>query len=99
MSVMAELAMFPMNPATGGSLSPYVARVLNIVRASGLGHSLGPMGTVIEGEWDEVMQCITACFRELEKGCDRVYMTLKVDWKRGTRPRMEQKTQSVLQKL
>lgn len=99
MSVMAELSMFPMAPQTGTSLSPYVARVLAVIRQSGLKHQLGPMGTVIEGEWDEVMSCVSACFKELEKDCDRVYLTLKVDWKRGTESRMTSKTQAVMDKL
>ncbi len=98
MTVMAELSMFPITPH-GSSLSPYVARVLQIIQQSGLPHQLGPMGTVIEGEWSEVMQCVSHCFASLEADCDRVYMTLKVDWKRGTSPRMAQKTQSVLGKL
>ncbi|MFV0421322.1 MTH1187 family thiamine-binding protein [Oleidesulfovibrio sp.] len=99
MSVMAELSMFPMAPQSRGSLSPYVARVLTVIRQSGLTHQLGPMGTVIEGEWDAVMSCVSACFKELEKDCDRVYMTLKIDWKRGNDSRMTSKTQAVMDKL
>ncbi len=81
MSVIAELSIFPMDK--GDSVSPYVKRVLGVIRSSGLMFQLNPMGTVIEGEWDDVMNTITACYRELETDCDRIYMTLKVDARRN----------------
>lgn len=77
MSVIAELSVFPMDKGT--SVSAYVRRVLNVIRSSGLMFQLNPMGTVIEGDWDSVMETVTACYKELETDCDRIYMTLKID--------------------
>lgn len=81
MSVIAELSIFPMDK--GVSMSPYVARVITVIRNSGLDYQLGPMGTAIEGEWNEVMQTVSACYKELEQDCDRIYLTLKVDSRKG----------------
>ncbi|WP_243547307.1 MTH1187 family thiamine-binding protein [Pseudodesulfovibrio tunisiensis] len=94
MSVLAALSIFPTNQP-GTSLSPYVARVLNVIAASGLPHELGPMSTSIEGEWDEVMQVVTACFRELEPDCDRVYMTMSIDYRADRTDGLNRKVASV----
>jgi uncharacterized protein YqgV (UPF0045/DUF77 family) len=57
------------------------------------------MGTAIEGEFDEVMDVASQCMRALEKDCDRVYMTLTVDSRKGTSDRLESKVRSVRQVL
>lgn len=97
MSVIVELSIFPMDK--GESLSPYVARALGVIRESGLPHELGPMGTCIEGEWDEVMAVVSACFKELEKDCARVSVNLKADYRAGAAGRMAAKPRSVREKL
>ena len=97
MSVIAELSIFPMDK--GVSMSPYVARVVTVIKQSGLANDFGPMGTTIEGEWDEVMQTVSACYKELEQDCDRIYLTLKVDSRKGRTNGLKGKTESVAAKL
>lgn len=97
MSVIAELSIFPMDK--GVSMSPYVARVVTVIKQSGLAYDFGPMGTTIEGEWDEVMQTVSACYKELEQDCDRIYLTLKVDSRKGRKNGLKGKTESVAEKL
>ncbi|GFM33608.1 MTH1187 family thiamine-binding protein [Desulfovibrio subterraneus] len=81
MSVIAELSIFPMDK--GDSVSPYVKRALNVLKSSGLMFQLNPMGTVIEGDWDSVMAAVSDCYKALEADCDRIYMTLKIDARKG----------------
>lgn len=97
MSVLVELTIFPTDK--GASVSPYVARVVKIIRECGLSCSLGPMGTCIEGEWEEVMAVVTKCYRELERDCDRIYMLLKADCRKGAEDRLAGKVRSVEDKL
>ena len=97
MSVIAELSIFP--TGVQGSLAPYVARAVSIIRDSGLPHQLGPMGTCIEGEWDEVMAVVTRCFEALKADQDRVYLTLKADWRAGREGGLASKTASVAKAL
>ena len=97
MSVLVELTIFPTDK--GISVSPYVARVVEILRASGLSCSLGPMGTSIEGEWDDIMAAITRCYRALAEDCDRIYIVMKADCRKGAENRMEGKIKSVEAKL
>jgi uncharacterized protein (TIGR00106 family) len=93
MSVVVSFSIFPMDK--GESVSPYVARVVRIIRDSGLMHSLGPMGTSIEGEWDQIMALVTQCLKELEKDCNRVYMFMTADYRKGPAGRIKGKVKAV----
>ncbi len=93
MSVLIDFSIFPVNK--GESLSPYVARTLTIIRDSGLPYMLGPMGTTVEGEWDELMAMVTHCFKDLKKDCGRINMTIKVDYREGGSNRIDGKVKSV----
>jgi uncharacterized protein (TIGR00106 family) len=93
MSVLIDFSIFPVDK--GESLSPYVARTLTIIRDSGLPYMLGPMGTTVEGEWDELMAMITHCFKDLKKDCGRINMTIKVDYRKGDSNRIDGKIKSV----
>ena len=95
--VLLEFSMSP--TGKGESLSPYVSRILDIVDNSGVRYRLTPMGTILEGEWEEVMALVTDCFKELEKDCARIGMHIKIDYRKGTTPRMQQKIISIESKL
>jgi uncharacterized protein (TIGR00106 family) len=95
-SVILDFSIFPVDK--GESVSAYVSRAVKIIKESGLPYELGPMGTCVEGEWDEVMALVDQCFEALKQDCSRVYMTLKVDYRRGAAGRMEGKIQSVERK-
>jgi uncharacterized protein (TIGR00106 family) len=97
MSVLVDLSIFPLDK--GDSLSAHVARALKIIKDSGLPYEIGPMGTSLEGEWDQVMGVVNNCFQELKKDCHRVYMALKMDYKKGPSGRIESKVKSVQEKL
>ena len=72
MSALIDFSIFPVDK--GESVSPYIARVVRIIRDSGLKYKIGPMGTTIEGEWEALMSIVTLCFKELKKDCRRIYM-------------------------
>jgi uncharacterized protein (TIGR00106 family) len=97
MSVIIDFSIFPVDK--GQSVSMYVARAVNIIKRSGLPHKMGPMGTCIEGEWEEVMGVVDRCFKDLKPDSSRIYMTLKVDYREGAGNRMEGKLRSVKKKL
>jgi len=91
--LLAEFSIWPMDK--GESVSPYVARALDIVDKSGLPYKLGPLGTCIEGEWAEVMTVIQKCYEELAKDSNRIACTLKMDWRRGRSGSLEGKVEAV----
>ena len=97
MSVLIDLSIFPTDK--GESVSPYVARAVKIIRNSGLDYTFGPMGTSIEGEWEQIMDAVNHCFEELKKDCNRIYMTIKVDYRKNQNKRLEGKVRAVQEKI
>lgn len=95
--VLLEFSMTPL--AKGESVSPYVARSLKIIEASELDYRLHAMGTIIEGELDEVLDVLKKCFAAMAEDCDRVTCTAKFDYRRGHSGRLESKVASVEEKL
>jgi uncharacterized protein (TIGR00106 family) len=95
--VLLEFAMTP--HGQGESLSPYVARILDVIDRSGVAYQLTPMGTILEGSWDEVMGVVGDCFRALEADCPRIAMNLKMDYRAGSESRLQSKVAAVEQRL
>jgi uncharacterized protein (TIGR00106 family) len=91
--VLLEFAMNP--PDRGQGVSAYVARILDVIDKSGVPYQLTPMGTILEGSYDEVMQVVGDCFRALEPDCPRIGLTLKMDYRAGTQSRLKSKVESV----
>jgi uncharacterized protein (TIGR00106 family) len=87
--VLLEFSMYPTDK--GESVSQYVARSLEIIDASGLPYRLGPMGTTLEGEYDEVMAVVRRCFERMTQDSNRVACQLKIDWRREGRGRLDAK--------
>ena len=95
--VLLEFMMSP--TGKGESLSPYIARILKIVDQSGVTYQLTPMGTILEGEWDEVMGVVSACFKELRRDCNRIGAHIKIDYRQGSQSRMKSKITRVEDRL
>ena len=90
------LLEFSMTPSTKEeSKSRYVARILDIIDKSGLPYQLTPMGTIIEGEWAEVMAVVTDCFEALQVDCPRINSQIKIDYRAGPTSRMKSKVETV----
>ncbi len=95
--LLAELSIWPMDK--GESVGQYVARCLDIIDQSGLAYRLGPLGTTIEGEWEQVMAVVTRCYEALAADCNRITATLKLDWRKGQSGRIDAKVKSVEDRL
>ena len=91
--VLLDFSMSPLDK--GVSLSPYVARVLEVVAASGLDYQLHAMGTILEGDWNEVFDVVRRCFEALNADCQRISCTIKVDYRDGPGGRLRGKVERV----
>jgi len=90
------LAFFSIVPMGGGaSLGKQVADAIEVVADSGLDYQVTAMGTLVEGEWDEVMGVVRKCFDALHEHSDRVTCTLKIDDYKGRSGRIGGKVASV----
>lgn len=95
--ILLEFSMSPMDK--GESLSPYVSRSLEIVSNSGLDYRLTAMGTILEGEWDEVMGVVKQCYEKMSSDCNRITCSIKIDYRKGKKGRLESKIASIESKL
>ena len=95
--VLLEFSMSPLGK--GESVGKYVSRSLDIIDKSGVDYRLNPMGTVLEGEWDDLLHVVTECFREMHKDCNRISCTMKMDYRKGHTGRLSGKTVSVEKRL
>lgn len=93
MSVLLEFSMSPLDK--GESVSKYVARSLEIIDQSGLAYQFTPMGTILEGEWDEVIDVLTKCYKRMSEDCRRISSTIKVDGRKDKSNRLKSKTEKV----
>jgi uncharacterized protein (TIGR00106 family) len=91
--VLLDFSMAPMGK--GESVAAYVARCLEIVAQSGLDYRLHAMGTTLEGEWDEVFAVVRRCYQALEPDCNRISVSIKVDYRKGLERHLESKVRHV----
>ncbi|PLX90386.1 MAG: hypothetical protein C0614_00640 [Desulfuromonas sp.] len=79
---VVEISITPLGTASP-SLSEYVAGCVEVVAASGLAYQLTPMGTVIEGEIDQILSVIRQMHEQpFAKGAQRVSTLIKIDDRR-----------------
>lgn len=76
-------------------MSQAVSEILRIVDESGLPYEFHSMGTVVEGNWDEVMRLIAVCHRKLLETNPRVSTQIRIDDCPGRTGRLRGKVQSV----
>jgi uncharacterized protein (TIGR00106 family) len=95
--VLLEVSMSPLGK--GESVGKYVARSLEIIDKSGVDYRLNPMGTVLEGEWDEVMAVVKQCYERMRKDCNRISCSIKIDYRKGAEGRLDSKVASVQKRL
>ena len=95
--VLLEFSMSPLGK--GESVGKYVARSLEIVDKRGVDYRLNPMGTVLEGDWDDVFGVVKQCFERMRKDCNRISCSIKVDYRKGAKGRLQAKVMSVEKRL
>ena len=95
--MIANFSVVPIGK--GNSLSSQVAEVLKIVDESGINYKLHSMGTILEGDWDEILRLIKKCHERTLEDSDRVLTTITIDDRKGKSNRIIGKVRSVERKL
>ncbi len=95
--LLFEFSMSPLDK--GESVSKYVSRSLDIIDKSGLDYRINPMGTVLEGEYNEVFGVLKQCFDRMQEDCNRITATIKIDYRKGKKDRLVTKIESIENKL
>ena len=98
MNVICELVVVTYD--IGPSLSPFVAEVVKFIKTyKKVKHQLCPMGSVIEGEWKDVITLVDDIMNKFAPDFERIGLTLKVDYRKSKGSRMQGKIQSVEEKI
>jgi uncharacterized protein (TIGR00106 family) len=96
---VAFLTITPLGTATP-SLSSYVAGVERILQGTSLTHQLTAMGTIIEGEVDEILAVVRRMHEHpFTQGAQRVSTSLRIDDRRDRPHSIAGKMRSVEEKL
>jgi uncharacterized protein (TIGR00106 family) len=95
--MLVELSIIPIG--TGSSIGDQLAEVLKIIDASGFPYKANPMGTVIEGEWDDIMKLTKKCHRAVMRTGERVLTTIIIDDRKGKTNRIEEKVKSIERRI
>ena len=79
------IAEFSVCPTGTEHMSKDIARVVEVLKASGLAYRLGPMGTCVEGNMEDILTAIRHCHEAVRSQHDRVITTIMLD-DRGPSP-------------
>lgn len=94
------LAMFSIAPLDKGeSVSKYVAEIMDMIDKSGLDYQVTPMATIVEGEFDPVMDLIRSCHKKMRENSKRVITSIKIDDRDGATGRLSGKIEAVEEHL
>ncbi len=87
--MLAMFSTFPLDKGT--ALGKDVAGVIDLIDKSGLDYQTTAMGTIVEGDWDEVMSLIRACHNKLRESSERVNTKISIDDRAGAKGRLKGK--------
>lgn len=100
------IVAFSVAPAGAGSgepgsdsVSEAVAAAVRVVRDSGLPYELNAMFTLVEGEWDEVMDVVRRAVEAASVGASRTSLVLKADIRPGRTGELRGKVERVQEQL
>ncbi len=91
--MVVEFSIVPIGE--GEELAARVAPLIDIIDKSGLSYKLTAMGTIVEGDWDEVFALIKACHRRMRRSANRVVTHIAVDDRGKARRRLDGKVSDV----
>ena len=91
--MLMELSVLPVGGDS--SLSPMVSKAIDLIDKSGLPYHVGAMATVVEGEWDDLLDLARRCHEAERCYSDRVITSIKIDDRKGATDRLNGKKKSV----
>ena len=95
--MIVEFSIAPVG--RGESLSAAVAKIIALVQKSGLDYQLTAMGTLVEGDANQIWPLLRRCHEAARKDHRRVLTTIRLDDRAGAKNRLTEKVRSVERKL
>ncbi len=95
---IAEVSIVPLGTGST-SVSSFVAECLKVLDGSGLGYELHGMGTIVEGELQDLFSIIQQMHEvPFNKGAQRVVTSIKIDDRRDKIATCRDKVKSAMSK-
>jgi uncharacterized protein (TIGR00106 family) len=94
--MMVQISILPISDQV--SISEPVASALKIIAKSGLEYRLTPMGTLLMGEWNDVMPVVKKCHEAVRENFDRVVTQIKIDDNKDSQHGFDGKVKAVEEK-
>jgi uncharacterized protein (TIGR00106 family) len=91
--MIVEFSIVPIGK--GEELAGLVAKIIDIVDVCGLPYQLTSMGTIVEGEWEDVFALIKACHMKMREEARRVSTHIAIDDRQGAKARIKGKVEDV----
>jgi uncharacterized protein (TIGR00106 family) len=95
--MLVDFSIIPLG--RGDSLSDDLAEVLRIVDVAGVPYQLTPTGTILEGEWAEVMKVVKQCHDRMRERSPHVITTIKIEDEEGSDSKLRTHLTSVEESL
>jgi uncharacterized protein (TIGR00106 family) len=89
------LLEFSTFPAGQESMAKSVAKIIDLIDKSGLPYQTHALGTLVEGEWDEVMGLVKKCHMTMREDFDRVLTRISIDDREGYTNRITGKVRDI----
>ena len=96
--MIVAFSVTPIGGATD-SVSAAVAEAVRVVASSGLPYELNAMFTLVEGDWDEVMDVVKRAVEVASVGAPRTSLVLKADIRPGYTGQLRAKVDRVWEHL
>jgi uncharacterized protein (TIGR00106 family) len=77
------------------SVSGEVAQIIDLIDRSGLPYKTHAMGTIVEGEWDAIMDLIRRCHMLMKLRNARVITNIHIDDRQNATNRLNGKVASI----
>lgn len=85
--MLAQITITPVG--SGEETKELTAKALTIIKNSELDYQLTSMGTIIEGEWDEIIALAKKCHDELKEYADRLSTNILIDDRKDLNNRLK----------
>ncbi len=85
--MLAQVTITPVG--TGEELKEMIAKAVAIIEKSELDYQLTSMGTIIVGDWDEIMVIVKKCHDEIKNFADRVVTNIVIDDRKDLQNRLK----------
>jgi uncharacterized protein (TIGR00106 family) len=91
--MIVEFSVVPVGK--GDSLAELVSKVVDIIDTSGMPYQLTAMGTIVEGEWNDVFELIKECHLKMRRHASRVITSITIDDRERAKGRITGKIDEV----